>query len=262
MDERLSALVDYHFSIQQQQKRRKQKTHFVWPNVAKDLGYQRNPKQCRERYWNVVYPRMSTGQSALTGVEKDYICEQHEKLGNCWARIASGLPGRCSNEIKNYWNTHPSDIAKRKRRIKRQRTESHGTQGRDQTQSSDTTHVTSFTLSIQTISDMTTDDSPRSSKKSKKRLAIDTQSQIEDDGMSDDLGIAGEYRSLSPFEAEFTVSPTTMTSTMGGEITTGIDDNNYKILNAFEASDDLFAVASQSLNTRSHVDPNSNDTCV
>ncbi|CAE6025313.1 unnamed protein product [Arabidopsis arenosa] len=48
------------------------------------------------------------GEGNWNAVQKNsekIIIELHAKLGNKWARMASQLPGRTDNEIKNYWNT-------------------------------------------------------------------------------------------------------------------------------------------------------------
>ncbi|XP_050234164.1 transcription factor MYB20-like isoform X2 [Mercurialis annua] len=46
--------------------------------------------------------------------EDDQIIQLHSRLGNRWSKIASQLPGRTDNEIKNHWNTR---IKKRLRQL-------------------------------------------------------------------------------------------------------------------------------------------------
>ncbi|KAJ7298928.1 hypothetical protein O6H91_07G111800 [Diphasiastrum complanatum] len=74
-----------------------------WNSVQKHSGLSRCGKSCRLRWANHLRPNLKKG--AFTNEEERQIIELHAKLGNKWARMASQLPGRTDNEIKNYWNT-------------------------------------------------------------------------------------------------------------------------------------------------------------
>ncbi|KAG5023270.1 hypothetical protein JHK85_019612 [Glycine max] len=74
-----------------------------WTNNQK-LGLQRCGKSCRLRWTNYLRPDIKRGQ--FTFEEEETIIQLHSILGNKWSAIASRLPGRTDNEIKNYWNTH------------------------------------------------------------------------------------------------------------------------------------------------------------
>lgn len=74
-----------------------------WNSVQKNSGLMRCGKSCRLRWANHLRPNLRKG--SFTPEEERIIVELHAKLGNKWARMASQLPGRTDNEIKNYWNT-------------------------------------------------------------------------------------------------------------------------------------------------------------
>ncbi|KAJ0259899.1 Transcription factor MYB101 [Hirschfeldia incana] len=74
-----------------------------WNAVQKNSGLLRCGKSCRLRWANHLRPNLRKGSFSLD--EEKIIIELHAKLGNKWARMASQLPGRTDNEIKNYWNT-------------------------------------------------------------------------------------------------------------------------------------------------------------
>ncbi|XP_057472683.1 transcription factor MYB101-like isoform X2 [Actinidia eriantha] len=74
-----------------------------WNAVQRNCGLKRCGKSCRLRWANHLRPNLKKG--GFSPEEERLIIELHAKIGNKWARMASQLPGRTDNEIKNYWNT-------------------------------------------------------------------------------------------------------------------------------------------------------------
>ncbi|KAL4592526.1 hypothetical protein LXL04_005524 [Taraxacum kok-saghyz] len=74
-----------------------------WSEVPEKAGLQRCGKSCRLRWINYLRPDIRRGK--FTPEEEKLIINLHSVVGNKWAHIASHLPGRTDNEIKNYWNS-------------------------------------------------------------------------------------------------------------------------------------------------------------
>ncbi|KAL6838852.1 hypothetical protein ACP4OV_031288 [Aristida adscensionis] len=78
--------------------------HANWRALPKQAGLLRCGKSCRLRWINYLRPDLKRGN--FTADEEETIIRLHALLGNKWSKIASCLPGRTDNEIKNVWNTH------------------------------------------------------------------------------------------------------------------------------------------------------------
>nr|GEU49845.1 myb-related protein 308-like [Tanacetum cinerariifolium] len=78
--------------------------HSSWRALPRLAGLNRCGKSCRLRWTNYLRPDIKRGK--FSNEEEETILHLHSMLGNKWSAIATHLPGRTDNEIKNFWNTN------------------------------------------------------------------------------------------------------------------------------------------------------------
>ncbi|MFS8010595.1 putative transcription factor MYB-HB-like family [Helianthus anomalus] len=86
-----------------------------WSQMPKFAGLSRNGKSCRLRWMNYLKPDLKKG--GFSKEEEESVLHFHSLLGNRWSAIASRLPGRTDNDIKNYWHTHLKKCAREQKLV-------------------------------------------------------------------------------------------------------------------------------------------------
>jgi hypothetical protein len=73
---------------------------YNWPQIAHHLPG-KTGRQCRDRFANYLVPTLN--HAPWSAAEDFLLTQKFRQLGPHWSQIASYLPGRSSNSVKNRW---------------------------------------------------------------------------------------------------------------------------------------------------------------
>ncbi|KAH8965313.1 hypothetical protein BDL97_04G112000 [Sphagnum fallax] len=89
-----------------------------WSSIRSKGLLPRTGKSCRLRWVNKLKPDLKRSGCKFAPEEEKLVVEMQAKLGNKWAKIASCLPGRTDNDVKNFWSTRQKRILRALQRPK------------------------------------------------------------------------------------------------------------------------------------------------
>ncbi|KAL6311490.1 hypothetical protein AAG906_022924 [Vitis piasezkii] len=82
-----------------------------WSSIRSKGLLQRTGKSCRLRWVNKLRPNLKNG-CKFSSEEERLVIELQAQFGNKWARIATYLPGRTDNDVKNFWSSRQKRLAR------------------------------------------------------------------------------------------------------------------------------------------------------
>nr|VDD57906.1 unnamed protein product [Brassica oleracea] len=82
-----------------------------WSSIRSKGLLQRTGKSCRLRWVNKLRPNLKNG-CKFSAEEEKTVIDLQSQFGNKWARIATYLPGRTDNDVKNFWSSRLKRLAR------------------------------------------------------------------------------------------------------------------------------------------------------
>ncbi|KAL1190919.1 Transcription factor DUO1 [Cardamine amara subsp. amara] len=82
-----------------------------WSSIRSKGLLHRTGKSCRLRWVNKLRPNLKNG-CKFSSEEERTVIELQSEFGNKWARIATYLPGRTDNDVKNFWSSRQKRLAR------------------------------------------------------------------------------------------------------------------------------------------------------
>ncbi|KAK8614436.1 hypothetical protein V6N13_122792 [Hibiscus sabdariffa] len=86
-----------------------------WSSIRSKGLLQRTGKSCRLRWVNKLRPNLKKYKLKLNPrllQEERVVIELQAQFGNKWAKIATYLPGRTDNDVKNFWSSRQKRLAR------------------------------------------------------------------------------------------------------------------------------------------------------